>query len=124
MVDPCVHTLAQVVQQEHLRKARSLQRKPLGERWNPGSIELVMFFPCKVPGDPNADEDFPEVVRLNRGGTAGRGFQDVPKKLPYQKGRLDKARIHCKVSQDAWLLFKENESKGIRESAGKGLKTK
>ena len=43
--------------------ARSLQRKLLRERWNPGSIELVNFFPFKVPGDPNADEDIPEVMR-------------------------------------------------------------
>ena len=46
-------------------KARSLQRKPLGERWNPRSIELVKFLHYKVPVDPNADEDIPEVVRLN-----------------------------------------------------------
>ena len=34
------------------------------EGWNPRSIELVKFFPYKVPGDPNVDEDIPEVVRL------------------------------------------------------------
>ena len=37
----------------------------MGERWTPRSIELVKFFPYKVPGDPTADEDIPEVVRLN-----------------------------------------------------------
>ena len=29
-------------------EARSLQRRPVGERWNPESIEMVKFVPWKV----------------------------------------------------------------------------
>ena len=42
-------------------KARSLQRKPLGQRWDPESIKLAKFFPFNFPGDPNADVDVPKL---------------------------------------------------------------
>ena len=84
-------------------KARSLQRKPLGERWNLRSVELVKFFPYKIPGDSNADEDIPEVVRLNpeevEAAQEDADFKTLPRNYHIRKEDLIRHGYTCKVSR-------------------------
>ena len=56
------------------------------------SIELVKFFPYKVPSDPTADEDIPEVVRLNpeevEAAQQDADFKTFPRKCHIRKEHL------------------------------------
>jgi len=46
-------------------KTRSIQRKPIQDRWDPSSADLVKHVPWRSSeGDPDGDGEVPEVIRL------------------------------------------------------------
>ncbi len=46
-------------------KTRSVHRKPLGDRWDPKTIELVRFPPWRTSDDdPNMDGELPAVIQI------------------------------------------------------------
>ena len=65
-------------------KARTLQRKPIGSRWDPKTAELVSGVPWNTgASDDGADGDKMEVIRLEPGASEEQPkeremFGDVP----------------------------------------------
>ena len=46
-------------------KTRSVQRKPIGERWDPKTLELVKHPPWRTSDDdPNVDGEVPDITRM------------------------------------------------------------
>jgi hypothetical protein len=75
-------------------KTRSIQRKPLGERWDAYTINLVKHPPWRTSDDdPDADEPIPEVVKLIAAEEeTERGNKDatIPRRVYISKEDLDK----------------------------------
>ena len=47
-------------------KTRTIQRKPMAERWMRSSVDMVKHVPWRTSeGDPKADGEKPEVIKLN-----------------------------------------------------------
>ena len=50
-------------------KTRTVQRKPLDERWDSGNLELVRFVPWRVSADdPDMDGELPTAIKLDEQG--------------------------------------------------------
>ena len=48
-------------------KTRSIYRKPLGERWDPSTLELVRHPPWRTNDDvPNEEDETPEVIKMDK----------------------------------------------------------
>ena len=47
-------------------KARSIQRKPLDDRWSSNSVDMVQHVPWKNHDEEEADGETPEVIKLSR----------------------------------------------------------
>ena len=46
-------------------KTRSVQRKPIGERWDPKTIDLVRHPPWRTSDDdPNMDGEMPQIIQM------------------------------------------------------------
>ena len=69
-------------------KARSGQRKPLGERWNPETLNMVRHPPWRTSDeDPNMDGEMPEVTKNT--GPVGESCEIEPELIKVPR------RVYC-----------------------------
>jgi hypothetical protein len=74
-------------------KARSVQRKPVGDRWDPTTSDLVKHVPWRTSDeDPKVDGEKPEVVKLTPDGEQLQREvmrETVPRKVAIAKQDLE-----------------------------------
>ena len=110
-------------------KTRTIQRRPIEERWDQGSLEMVKFVPWRVSADdPDMDGEFPKVVKLDEQGERHeieKMADTVPRRAYIKQEDLDKHGYSMKCPGCLAILrgtSRQGHSEGCRNRIEEEMK--